>query len=122
MVERWILARLRNRRLFGLEEANSAVREPRAALNTRPMRRLGTSRLALFESLERAALLQLPPEPYAYADWRRCRVGLDEHVEVLGQLVQLPHRLARAMVKARITERSVELFHNGIRVAAQRRR
>jgi transposase len=82
VVERWILARLRNRRLFGLEEANSAVRELLEALNSRPMRRLGTSRRALFESLERAALLPVPPEPYAYADWRRCRVGLDYHVEV----------------------------------------
>jgi transposase len=118
VVQRWILARLRNRRLFGLEEANAAVRELLEALNGRTMRRVGTSRRAMFEALERSALLGLPSEPYAYADWRRCRVGLDYHVEVLGHWYSAPHRLARAVVDARITEHGVELFHNGSRVAA----
>ncbi|WP_240756911.1 transposase [Roseicella aquatilis] len=118
VVERWILARLRNQRLFGLEEANGAVHALLESLNGRTMRRLGTSRRALFESLEQGALLPLPAEPYAYAEWRRCRVGLDYHVEVLGHWYSVPHRLARAVVDARITERGVELFHNGSRVAA----
>ncbi|WP_408735075.1 Mu transposase domain-containing protein [Belnapia sp. F-4-1] len=63
-------------------------------------------------------MLELPAEPYEYADWRRCRVGLDYHVEVLGHWYSVPHRLARAVVDARVTERGVELFHNGSRVAA----
>ncbi len=121
VVERWILACLRNQRPFGLEEANSAVRELLQRLNARPMRRLGTSRRELFERLERGALLELPPEPFEYAEWRRCRVGLDYHVEVLGHWYSVPHRLARAVLDARVTERAVELFHNGGRVAAHPR-
>jgi transposase len=117
VVERWIPARLRNRRLCGLEEANAAVRKLLEALNTRPMRRLGTSRRALFEALERDALLRLPAEPFECAEWRRCRVGLDHHVEVPGHWHSVPHRLARAVVEARVTERGVELLHNGSRVA-----
>jgi transposase len=121
VVERWILACLRNRRPFGLGEANAAVRELLEWLNARPMRRLGTSRRELFERLERGALLDLPAEPFEYAEWRRCRVGLDYHVEVLGHWYSVPHRLARAVVDARVTERGVELFHNGGRVAAHPR-
>ena len=47
-------------------------RDPRAGhgLNNRPMRHLGTSRRALFEAIERQALLALPDAPYAYAEWR----------------------------------------------------
>lgn len=45
-------------------------------------------------------LLDLPPEPFEYAEWRRCRVGLDYHVEVLGHWYRVPHRLARAVVEA----------------------
>jgi hypothetical protein len=48
------------------------------------MRRLGVSRRELFDRLEAGALLDLPAEPFEYAEWRRCRVGLDYHVEMLG--------------------------------------
>ena len=54
------------------------------SVNDRPMRHLATSRRALFEALDRPALLPLPTEPYAYAEWRRCRAGLNYHVEVHG--------------------------------------
>lgn len=121
VVQRWILARLRHRQLLGLDEANAAVRTMLEALNGRTMRHIGSSRRALFEALERTALLELPAEPYEYADWRRCRVGLDYHVEVLGHWYSVPHRLARAVVDARVTERGVELFHGGTRVAAHLR-
>ncbi|HEV7267342.1 MAG TPA: IS21 family transposase, partial [Falsiroseomonas sp.] len=64
------------------------------------MRRLGASRRELFDRLEASTLLDLPPEPFEYAEWRRCRVGLDYHVEVLGHWYSVPHRLARAVVDA----------------------
>jgi transposase len=121
VVERWVLARLRHRRFHSLAELNGALRELVEDLNARPMRHLGTSRRALFETLERDALLPLPAAPYAYAEWRRCRAGLDYHVEVHGHFYSVPHRLAREVVEARVTDRTVELFHKGARVAAHPR-
>jgi transposase len=79
VVERWILARLRNRRFFSLAELNRAIAELVADLNVRPMRRLGVSRRDLFLELDRPALKPLPAEPYEYAEWRVRRVGLDYH-------------------------------------------
>jgi transposase len=90
VVQRWVLARLRHRRFFSLAELNGAIGELIADLNDRPMRHLGTTRRALFEAIERAALLSLPAEPYAYAEWRRCRAGLDYHVEVHGHFYSVP--------------------------------
>src|SRR6201994_3260671 len=84
LVQRWVLARLRHRRFFSLAELNGAIGELIEALNTRPMRHLGSSRRALFEATERSALLSLPTEPYVYAEWRRCRAGIDYLVEVCG--------------------------------------
>src|SRR5262249_45412042 len=55
VVERWILARLRNRRFFSLVELNQAIGELVADLNARPMRRLGVSRRDLFLELDRPA-------------------------------------------------------------------
>ena len=117
VVQRWMLARLRHRQFFSLAELNGTIRELIVDLNDRPMRHLGTSRRALFEALERRALLPLPMEPYEYAEWRRCRAGLDYHVEVHGHCYSVPYRLMREAIEARITDQTVELFHNGIRVA-----
>jgi transposase len=118
VVQRWVLARLRHRKFFSLTELNAAIRALIAELNDRPMRHLGTSRRVLFESVERAALLPLPAEPYAYAEWRRCRAGLDYHVEVLGHFYSVPYRLIRETIEARVTDQTIELFHGGTRVAS----
>src|SRR3712207_9222795 len=69
------------------------------------------------EGLDRPALAALPAEPFAYAEWRRSRVGLDYHVEVDGHYYSVPHRLLREPVEPRLTARTVELFHKGERVA-----
>lgn len=43
IVQRYVLARLRNRRFFSLAELNAAIREIVAQLNARIMRKLGAS-------------------------------------------------------------------------------
>ena len=63
-------------------ELNAAIRALLDELNDRQMRGWGTSRRALFEQLDKSALRSLPPLPYEYAEWKRCRVGLDYHVEI----------------------------------------
>ena len=65
------------------------------------MRRLGTSRRQLFESVERAALLPLPDTDYVFAEWRLARVNLDYHVEAAGFLYSVPHALIREQVDVR---------------------
>jgi transposase len=121
VVQRWVLARLRHRRFFSLAELNGAIRELIADLNNRPMRHLGTTRRALFEAVEKPKLLELPTEPYAYAEWQRGRAGLDYHVEVCGHFYSVPYRLMREVIEARITDQTVELFHKGARVASHQR-
>lgn len=117
VVERWILARLRNQRFFSLPELNRAIAVLVADLNARPMRKLGVSRRQLFDELDRPALPPLPAEPFAYAEWRIRRVSLDYHVDVDGHYYSVPHRLLREQVEARVTARTIELFHKGARVA-----
>ena len=117
VVQRWILARLRHRRFFSLAELNQAIHELVEPLNDRPMRGWGTSRRALYEEIDRPALQPLPPTPYEYADWKRCRVNLDYHVEIEKHFYSVPFRLLREEVEARITAKTVEIFHRGKLVA-----
>src|SRR5271169_3504896 len=118
---RWIIAKLRNRRFFSLAKLNEAIAELVTALNNRVTRHLGASRQGLFDEVERSALKRLPAEPYVYAEWKQCRVGLDYHIEVERHYYSVPHTLLRETIWARITARTVELFHRGKRVAAHAR-
>ena len=87
VVERWILARLRNRTLFSLAELNRAIRELLKGLNTRPFKKLPGCRQDLFEQLDQPALRSLPITPYTYAEWEKVRVHIDYHVEMLKGII-----------------------------------
>ena len=118
LATRWIIAKLRNRQFFSLRELNDAISGCVSELNTRVSRHLGASRQALFDAHERHALKWLPVEPYVYAEWKQCRAGLDYHVEVDGHFYSVPCQLVRAKLWARMTARTIEVFHGGERVSA----
>ena len=121
VVERWILARLRNRRFFSLPELNRAIRELVEPLNERRTRHLGASRRELFEKLDRPTLMALPATPYVYAEWKPCRAGLDYHVEIDRHYYSVPHGVLGQKLWARFTERTVEIFRAGKRIACHAR-
>src|SRR5216684_3762158 len=122
IIERWLLGRLRHRRFYSLAELNAGIGEVLRQLNEeRPIRRLGVTRRALLEELDRPHLKKLPSEPYAFAEWRLRRVGVDYHVEVEAHFYSVPHRFARREVEVRLTPRIVEVFLKGERIAAHLR-
>ena len=118
LAERWIIAKLRNRRFLSLAELSGAIRDCVKSLNACVTKHLGASRKELFEQLDRPALKALPQEPYTYAEWKECRVAPDYHVEIEKHYYSVPHKLVREKVWARITARTVEVFHRGKRVAS----
>jgi transposase len=121
-VERWLLGRLRPRVWHSLGELNAAIVDLLTRLNDeRVMRRFGQTRRQLFEDIDAPLLKPLPAEPYILAQWRKCRVGLDYHVEVEKHFYSVPYRHARAAVEVRITARTVEIFAIGERIAAHMR-
>ncbi|MEM6944427.1 MAG: IS21 family transposase [Pseudomonadota bacterium] len=118
LVQRWIVARLRGRQFFSLAELNVAILALLEQFNGKVTRHLGASRVGLFEALDRPALKPLPAKPYEYAEWVERKVGLDYHVEIARHYYSVPHRLLKTRLWARVTERTVEIFHEGQRVAA----
>jgi hypothetical protein len=91
---------------LSLAELNAAIRALLDDLNNRLMRSWGITRRMLYEQLDRPALVSLPPVPYEYAEWKRCRVGLDYHVEIVKHYYSVPHQLLRHEVEARFALRS----------------
>jgi transposase len=121
IVSRYVLGSLRNRRFFSLDELNAAVRDCVEAINAKVMQRLGKSRNELFVTLDRPALKPLPTERYQYAEWKRCTVAPDYHVEVDGHYYSVPYRLLRESVDVRFTAATIEVLHKGRRVASHMR-
>jgi transposase len=121
LVQRWILARLRQRTFFSLGELNEAIRELLGPLNQRPFRKRPGSRRSLFESLEQPALRPLPGERFTYAEWKKGRVHIDYHVEVEGHYYSVPYQLVSQQLDVRVSAKTVECFAKGKRVASHLR-
>ena len=117
LVQRWILAALRNRTFFSLTELNEAMAELLEKLNNKPFKKLPGSRKSLFESLVKP----LPQSPYQYAQWKKARVNIDYHIEIDRHYYSLPYQLAGKKLDIRITSNTIECFHKGRRVASHQR-
>ena len=121
IVERWILAALRNRTFFSLAELNQAIDELLEKLNTRPFKKLEGSRRSWFETLERGVLKALPLERYVLTKWKKATAGIDYHVELEGHYYSVPYRFRQQDVELRYTNTTVEILFRGKRIASHLR-
>ena len=121
IVERWVLAPLRNHTFFSLAELNHEISRLLKALNDRPFQKLEGTRRSLFEALDRPALGPLPTTRYEFAERKSARVNIDYHIQVDGHLYSVPHQLVRQQVEVRLAAQTIEVFHDGRRIAAHLR-
>lgn len=122
LASRWILARLRHRKFFSIEEINAAIAELLRQLNERPFKQLPGTRRSRFEELDKPLLRPLPKEPFEYAEWTSAhKIGPDYHMRVRDHYYSVPHALVGAHIEARVTNNIVELYHKGKRVASHQR-
>lgn len=117
LVQRWILARLRNRRFFSLAELDRAVAELLVDLNQRPFKKLCGCRASAFKELDAPALKPLPATRYEISRWKSAKVNIDYHVEFDAHYYSVPHRLVGTTVELRVTDTLVEAFQANQRVA-----
>ncbi|HUD17440.1 MAG TPA: hypothetical protein VMQ59_09255 [Acidimicrobiales bacterium] len=120
VAERWVMARLRDRRFTSLAEANAAIAELVAWVNDRPFKKLAGSRRSVFEALDRPALRPLPAKGYEFATWRRAKASIDYHIEVRADrhFYSVPYRLVGEVVDVRLAAATVEVFFRHNRVAS----
>jgi transposase len=121
VVERWIIAALRNRRFFEIGELNQAIRELLVKFNNRPFRKREGTRASLFQNIDKPALSPLPAERFDLSEWARARVNIDYHVVFEGNFYSVPYNLVQEPVEIRSMPATVEIFHKGKRVASHLR-
>ncbi len=94
VVERWIMAALRNRTFFCLTEIAEAIDQLLDRLNTRKFKAVNSTREQLFKTLDAPALKPLPANRYTFAEWRSAKVNIDYHISVAKHLYSVPYQLA----------------------------
>jgi transposase len=121
-VERWILAPLRNRQFFSLDELNAAIAEQLAMLNNRPLSAdAAQTRACVFKEHEQPKLRALPREPFVVGRWQRFKLGSDYHIRIDGVAYSAPFGLIGKLVDVHYTASLVGIFHQGERVASHAR-
>jgi transposase len=121
IVQRWILARIRNETFNSLAALNARIRDLLVDLNARVMRRYGKSRRELFESTERAALGALPSSRFEYAEWKKATVNIDYHVLFDTHSYSVPYAHVHDEVWVRATAVTVEVLLRNRRIALHAR-
>jgi len=121
VVERWIVAALRNHKFFALTEVNTEIQHLLKRLNDRPFRKRQGSRASLFAALDQPALKPLPIERFDMSQWSRAKVNIDYHIAFDANFYSVPYNLVHQVVEVRSTPTTVEILHKGQRVASHLR-
>lgn len=119
--QRWIVAALRHRQFFSVQEGNQAVRELLDKLNQRPFRKREGSRASVFAAVDQPALKPLPAERYDMSQWAKAKVNIDYHIAFDGNFYSVPYKLVGKEVEVRSTPLTVEIFLKRERVASHTR-
>lgn len=120
-VERQILAPLRHLTFTSIAEINAAIKTRLAEFNQKSFQKMKTSRLALFESVDKPALKSLPPEKYQYAEWQHAKVHIDYHFVFDNHYYSVPYKYIHHEVEVRATANTVECFYKKKRIASHPR-
>ncbi len=113
-IQRFILARLRDRQFFSLDEINEAIREELALFNNRPMKEHGDkTRKQRFDELDHPNANPLPVERFILS---RVELGVraapNYHVCFEKHYYSVPHHLARCHVDIYQVGVILEMYHN----------
>lgn len=116
--QRFILARLRDRRFFSLDEINIAIGEELEILNNRPMKDYGgQSRKERFEALDKPYAHALPDEPFTISKVKiGVRVGPNYHVRFDDHFYSVPYHLVSRHVDIYQVGATIEIYHDNIHV------
>jgi len=120
-ISTWITAALRNEQFFSLSELNKAIYEKLEEFNAKPFQKKEGSRLQLFRDEELPLLASLPATPYELAEWKQATVQFNYHISFDGMLYSVPFEYIKRKVDVRVTDKTIEIFYNHIRIASHRR-
>ena len=121
IVERRILAALRDEEFFSLGQLNRRIGQLLEDLNGSCFQKLEGTRRSEFERIDKPELRDLPRQPYRYVETRSAKVSIDYHVEYRKTLYSVPHNYRNKGVEVHADANIVEIYFGEKLVARHRR-
>jgi transposase len=118
IVERRIIAKLRNRQFHDFGVLWEAVQGELENVNAKPFQKLQGSRYTVFKETEKSQLRPLPPTRYECAEWKQVRASMDYHVQYDGHFYSIPYQYAGKRLDLRATANIIEVFYDRERIAS----
>ena len=120
-IQRWLIAVLRNRIFFNVDEINEALSPLLDRYNNKVMKHIGKSRNELFLELDSPSLNPLPNNKFIYKEFKVAIVHLDYHVELHKCYYSVPYKYLKEKVEIRYSTVTVEIYHQNILIATHAR-
>ena len=118
IVERRIIAKLRNRQFQEFGELWEAVQDELENVNSKPFQKLQGSRYTVFQESEKSHLRPLPQTRYECADWKQVRASMDYHVQYDEHFYSIPYPYAGKRLDLRATANVIEVFYDKERIVS----
>jgi transposase len=120
-IQRWILMRLRNHTFFSIDQLNEEISKLLDYYNEKKVRRFNKSRTELFELLDKPYLHPLRTNRYIYKEFKKATVGVDYHIELLGNGYSVPYIYLGKKVDITYSSTSVVISLDGNVLAHHKR-
>ena len=117
LVQRWILARLRNFTFFSIVELNKEIKRLMPLYHDKVMKHLGSSRRELFVKLDKPAFMPLPATRYEYKEFKLLKVSKDYHIQLEHNFYSVPYQLIGKKVEVWFGAKIVTITYEGKTVA-----
>jgi hypothetical protein len=105
-----IIATLRNRKFFSLEELNRAIWQKLDEHNQMPFTKREGSRYSVFQSQEKAFLHKLPTAQFELAQRKVATVQYNYHISIDKMQYSVTYEYIKHKVNVRLTQNMVEVF------------
>lgn len=120
-IQRWILAVLRDRTFFSVNELNEAIATLLDKYNNKVIKRLDKNRTQLFEENDKPYLQALPANRFVYKEFKVATVNIDYHVELLKCFYSVPFRYLKEKVEIKYSTTHLEVYHKSKLIATHPR-
>ncbi len=121
IVERSVLAPVRDEVFFSLAHLNTRIKELVAEANSRSFQKLPGCRREQFDKVDHPALGSLPPYPYTYTEIKRAEVNIDYHVEYKKGCHSVPYIYRGERVEIHASENIVVIYFKNKLIAQHKR-
>jgi transposase len=116
-----IIAKLRNRQFFHINEMNVAIRKELDQFNANDFQKREGNRSSVFIEEELPFMQPLPAFPYEFAQWKSAIVQLNYHIAIDYQNYSVPYQYVKKSVDVRYTRNMDEIFYKGSRISSHKR-